>query len=98
MTKFDTIVDWLDATEGYDETDWERGRAELARLALIATGANSFRRGECSFDGMTERRALAPRVMPGMGGRSLSRPMSTLSRLAVLIGAGTIASLAMIFG
>lgn len=84
MTIFHRIIDWLDAIENpAGKTEQERGQAELSRLGLVNDDPNPAH--------MSRTSTLA-------GAPSFSKPVSTVTRLVVLLGAGTIASLALIFG
>jgi len=96
---FNRIIDWLDASDcATGKSDLERGRAELARLGLMSTGPEDVRRGDRSFRPVDETDGHDYRSAKGLMGKSLSKPINQVTRLAVLLGAGTIASLAMIFG
>jgi len=86
------------------ERQWQaedEGREELARLAMITipNRGNRSESEEARFGRDAWLRGHRPREMPGATeGWSLPKPVGTITRLALLLGAGTIASLAVWFG
>jgi len=84
------------------ERQWQaedEGRAELARLAMITIPNRGNRSEEDRFGRDAWFRGHRPRDMPGSTeGWALPKPVGTITRLALLLGAGTIASLAVWFG
>jgi len=80
------------------ERDQERGRAELARLGLIAADVPDVRWRAFSFEPGVALGGRKPRKTAIAGGMALAKPVDTITRLVLLLGAGTIASLAVLFG
>jgi hypothetical protein len=82
----------------YSPCDLREGRAELARLGLIAHPRNPYR-----LAGDTLPRSRAPggqrrRTLPDRRRVSVSRPVNATMQLLFLAGVGMIASMALIFG
>jgi hypothetical protein len=90
-----TVRQWFEVYEQAQRKQVE-GRAELARLGLVAISDDNSRPGSdsdfLSLDGEpagTDRRDREP---------VLSRPIDAGMHMALLVGAGMIASLAVFFG
>jgi len=85
---------WFTAYDQKQQAHKE-GRAALAWLGLIDQGEDEPSAGHDYFDRKVE--PIVPAANRGEG-RSLSKPVDTATRLALLLWAGMIASLAVLFG
>jgi len=87
---------WFTAYDQKQQAHKE-GRAALAWLGLLDQGDDEPSTGHDYFDRKVE--PVVPAANRNRGeGRSLSKPVDTATRLALLLWAGTIASLAVLFG
>jgi hypothetical protein len=76
----------------------EEGRADLDCLGLIAYERNVFPRGEIDFDHDAESEYRGRRTLIGAEEPSQAKPVDGSVPWVFLVGAGTIASLAILFG